>query len=86
MEKIVSRSIHEHVYSEDKQKVMKKKWCYLCTRNTSAQSHKGNGIDGVFKVDKAAKMTGHVTNDCGAQADEDNGYEEGWISIIYGCT
>ena len=31
-------------------------------------------------------MTSHITNDSSAQADEDNGYNECGISIVYGCT
>lgn len=51
-----------------------------CTRYTGSQCDKGNSIDSVFEIDKAAQVSGHISDDGGTQTDEDDGNNECWVA------
>ena len=53
----------------------------MCTRDRSAKSHKGNGIDGVLQEDEAAQVTCHITNDSSTDADHGDGNDEAGVAI-----
>lgn len=54
----------------------------LDTRNTGPQCYEGDCVNAVFKIDEASKMTGDITDNSSAGADEENGNDESGVSII----
>ena len=52
-----------------------------CTRYASAQSHEGDSIDTIFKVDEAAEMASDITDNCSAQANKCDGDDKSWVSV-----
>lgn len=57
---------------------------FIITGHRGAKGNKGDSIDRILEVDKATKMTGNVTNDSCAKTDEDNGNNEGGVSVVDG--
>ena len=51
------------------------------TRHAGSQGNKCNGIDSIFEVDKAAKVSGNVSNHGGAGTDEGDRNDKSEISI-----
>ena len=47
----------------------------------SAESHKGNGVDGVLEEDEAAQMASDVTNDSSTKPNHGNRNHEAGISV-----
>ena len=56
---------------------------YFDTRYTGSESNKCNGVDTVLEIDEAAKMTGNITNDGSAAANEKNGNDKCRVSLGY---
>ena len=64
-------------------------WCICKVEDTvvvntgyrSAESHKGNGVDGVLEEDEAAQMASDVTNDSGTKTNHGNRNHEAGISV-----
>ena len=66
--------------------------CMLCpfldappTRNTCPQSHKGDRVDAVFKIDKAPEVSGDVAYDGGVPADKQNADYKSWVASPDSC-
>lgn len=55
------------------------------TRHTRPKGYKCDGIDAVFKVDEASKMSSNVSDDSSTESDESNWNDKSRVSIIYGC-
>ena len=55
------------------------------TRNASSESNKCNGIDSVFEIDEAAKMSSNIANDGGTAPDEYERNDESNIAIGHSC-
>ena len=55
------------------------------TRNTRPQSDKGDRVDAVFKIDKAAEVAGHVAYNGGVAADKQNADYKGWVAAPDSC-
>ena len=55
------------------------------TRNTGPKSHKGDGIDAVFKIDKAAEVTGDVAYNGRVPPDKQNADYKGWVASPDSC-
>ena len=53
------------------------------TRNTRPQSHKGDRVDAVFKIDKATEVSGDVAYDGGVAADKQNADNKSWVAAPY---
>jgi hypothetical protein len=54
----------------------------LYTRNTGPQCNEGDSVDTVFKIDEASEMTSDITDNSSTGADEENGNDKSWVSII----
>merc|ERR1719239_1922742 len=54
-------------------------------RNASSESNKCNGIDSVFEIDEAAKMSSNIANDGGTAPDEYERNDESNIAIGHSC-
>ena len=55
------------------------------TRHACPQSHKGDRVDAVFKIDKAAEVAGHVAYNGGVAADKQNADYKGWVAAPDSC-
>ena len=55
------------------------------TRHACPQSHKGDRVDAVFKIDKAAEVAGHVPYNGGVAADKQNADYKGWVAAPDSC-
>ena len=55
------------------------------TRNTRPQSDKGDRVDAVFKIDKAAEVPGDVAYDGGVPADKQNADYKSWVASPDSC-
>ena len=53
------------------------------TRHTRPQSHKGDRVDAVLKIDKAAQVTRHVPYDGRVAADKQNADNKSWVAAPY---
>ena len=53
------------------------------TRRTGPQSHKGDRVDAVLKIDKAAQVTRHVPYDGRVAADKQNADNKSWVAAPY---
>ena len=52
-----------------------------CTRDTGSQGDKCNGIDSIFEVDEAAKVSGDIADDRSAKTDASDGNHKGGVAI-----
>ena len=57
----------------------------LGTRHAGSKSNKCNGIDAVFEIDEAAKMSSNIPNDGSTGPDEYERYDESNIAIGHSC-
>ena len=55
------------------------------TRHACPQSHKGDRVDAVFKIDEAAEVSGHVAYNGGVAADKQNADYKGWVAAPDSC-
>ena len=55
------------------------------TRHTRPQSHKGDRVDAVFKIDKATEVSGDVAYDGGVAADKQNADYKSWVASPDSC-
>ena len=55
------------------------------TRHACPQSHKGDRVDAVFKIDEAAEVAGHVAYNGGVAADKQNADYKGWVAAPDSC-
>ena len=55
------------------------------TRHACPQSHKGDRVDAVFKIDKAAEVPGDVAYDGGVPADKQNADYKSWVASPDSC-
>ena len=55
------------------------------TRHACPQSHKGDRVDAVFKIDKAAEVAGHVAYNGGVAADKQNADYKSWVASPDSC-
>ena len=51
------------------------------TRHAGSQSNECNSIYTVFQIDKATKMSCHVSYDGGVHSNHQNADDEGWIAL-----
>jgi len=54
-------------------------------RNRCAESHEGNGIDGILKENEAAQVTGNVTDNSSANTNHGNGNDEARVTVGNAC-
>ena len=55
------------------------------TGNGCAESHEGNGIDGILKENEAAQVTGNVTDNSSANTNHGNGNDEARVTVGNAC-
>lgn len=57
---------------------------HLNTRYTGSQCYKRDCVDTVLKIDEAAEVTSHVTDNSSTESDEDDGKYESGITVVNG--
>ena len=55
--------------------------CTRPTRHASSQSHEGNGVNRIFKIDEASEMASNIANKGSVASDEQNTDNECRISL-----
>ena len=56
----------------------------LRTGNTGSERDEGNRVHSVLEVDKAAKMSGDISDDSSTGADREDGNDKGGVAITKG--
>jgi len=73
----------KHSNSTQNWKVLWKLKTNCGTGNTGSEGHKCDGIDSIFEVDEAAKMSGNIADECGTGANEYKRYDERNVSVCH---
>ena len=55
------------------------------TRHACPQSHKGDRVDAVFKIDEAAEVSGNIADDGSARSDHEDWNNKSGVAIGKSC-